>query len=84
MNEKLSPNLKNLGKDCLFWQNGCQYPKIQMQGRTSCEGIVDDVCLYLLTGRHPKSLTETQIKQLKLSPPSLGNKAYIPPGDIIE
>lgn len=95
MTEKNYPKLNNLGKDCRFWkrkistldhdeqQTGCIYPKAEVIGRTSCEGIIDDVCLYLITGRKPKSLTEEQRKNLKLSPPSLTNEFLIPPGDTI-
>lgn len=26
---------------------GCFFPKFEMEGRTSCEGMIDDVCLFL-------------------------------------
>ena len=80
--EKFRPNEENLGKECVFWSRniGCMYPKMQMEGRRSCEGIVDDVCLYLKDGRLPKSLTEQQIFSLKTRPPT-ADKSYIPPGD---
>jgi hypothetical protein len=87
------PKEENLANDCVFWRSttnahtdvestGCVYPKAEMMGRISCEGIIDDVCLYLLRGRKPKSLTSEQITNLKTRVPSLTNKQYIPPGDI--
>lgn len=78
---KYFPNEANLGRECAYWNNGCIYPKFEMEGRTSCEGIVDDVCLFLKIGRRPASLTEAQITELKTEPPSV-NKFHIPPGDI--
>ncbi|MEK7159916.1 MAG: hypothetical protein AAB702_00345 [Patescibacteria group bacterium] len=82
MREKEYPHINNLGKNCKFWQNGCLYPRAEMIGRTSCEGLIDDVCLYLLTGRKPKSLSEEQIDKLKLNLSSLTDTFMIPPGDI--
>lgn len=87
--EKFYPSEENLGKECRFWDlfgrfAGCNFPKAEMEGRTSCEGLIDDVCLYLKDGRGPKSLTEEQIKELKLRMPAFDEKTYIPPGDIPE
>ncbi len=87
--EKFYPNEGNLEKECLFWDlkgrfAGCNFPKAQMEGRTSCEGIIDDVCLLLKNGRRPSSLTEEQIKELQTRMPSFGEKTYIPPGDVPE
>lgn len=84
---KFYPELSNLGKDCQFWALGsatvgCCFPKAEMEGRTSCEGIIDDVCLFLKNGRKPKSLTEEQIKELKTRTPALDSKFHIPPGEI--
>jgi hypothetical protein len=47
--ERFYPTEKNLGKECMFWDVngrfvGCNFPKTEMEGRTSCEGIIDDVC----------------------------------------
>ena len=80
--EKFYPTEDNLGKDCEFWspdpQNlRCIFPKVNMEGRTSCEGIIDDMCLYLKDGRRSPNISEDQIRELKLNPPSLGNKSYI-------
>ncbi len=82
--EKNFPTEANLGKSCRFWNMGCRFPKTEIRGRTSCEGIIDDVCLFLKDGRRPKSLTEEQIRELKLRAPSLIDRSYIPPGDIIK
>jgi len=84
--EKFYPNEGNLGKECLFWDMhgrffGCNFPKVEMERRTSCEGIIDDVCLYLKDKRPPKSLTEVQIRELKTRMPSFDEKTYIPPGE---
>lgn len=83
--EKFYPSKENLGKECRFWDlkgrsAGCNFPKAEMEGRTSCEGLIDDVCLYLKDRRRPKSLTEEQIKELKIRIPSFDEKTYIPPG----
>lgn len=94
MTEKVYPKLTNIGKDCMFWKfkmtelnedeqaTGCTYPKVEVIGRTSCEGVIDDVCLYLISGRRPDSLTSDQITKLKITPPSLVNNFSIPPGEI--
>jgi len=82
--EKFYPNEENLGKNCTFWnlrgrRVGCNFPKVQMEGRLSCEGMIDDVCLLLKNGRTPRSLTEEQIRELKTRKPGFD----IPPGDTI-
>ncbi len=79
------PSEESLGQDCRFWDAvlGCRFPKMEMQGRRSCEGVIDDVCLFLKDGRHPKSLTEKQRMELKTRLPDFDDKSYIPPGDII-
>lgn len=82
--ERFYPNEENLGLDCLFWDLGslvCSFPKTELQGRRSCEGIVDDVCLFLMKGRRPSSLTDSQIKEIRTRAPDLYDKSYLPPGD---
>lgn len=84
--EKFYPSEENLGENCRYWDmkgrfTGCNFPKAQMEGRFSCEGIIDDVCLFLKNGRIPKSLTEEEIINLKFHSPNSGNKTYIPPGE---
>lgn len=85
--EKFYPDEANLGKNCRFWNIGstamaCAFPKAEMEGRRSCEGVIDDVCLYLKNGRRPKSLTEEQIREIKTRAPDSADKSYLPPGDI--
>lgn len=93
--EKSYPSEENLGKECAFCQGidsdnreglgivavGCAFPKYQMQGRLSCEGIVDDVCLFLKDGRKPKSLTQEQIDEIRYRIPE-GYNRDLPPGDV--
>lgn len=71
--------------NCSFWDLGylaCSFPKAEMEGRRSCEGIIDDVCLFLKNGRRPPSLTDLQILEIKTRPPDLTDKSYLPPGDV--
>ena len=95
MHEKFYPKEQSLGKDCQFWQGldterssdigraaiGCNFPKYEMEGRLSCEGIVDDVCLFLKDGRRPLSITQEQIDEIRSRIPD-GNNRNLPPGDI--
>jgi len=83
---KYFPEEKYLGKYCQFWDFdgrfiGCNYPKAEMEGRVSCEGIVDEMCLFLKDGRMPKSVSADVLSRLKIQPPSLGPKPYIPASD---
>lgn len=92
--EKSYPTEQNLGKECLFWQGivtqstlgqlavGCFFPKAEMEGRLSCEGMIDDVCLFLKDGRHPKSLSEAQIDEIRTRIPLSTDNRDLPPGDI--
>ena len=84
MEKRFYPTELNLGENCQYWDNtlGCYYPKAEMEGRRSCEGIIDDVCLYLKDKRMPKSLTEEQIIWLKTRIPHFQQNIDIPPGDI--
>lgn len=83
------PGEENLGKNCMFWglkvvggiAVGCAYPKAELEGRMSCDGIVDDVCLFIKDGRQPSSLTEQQRTELITRIPNLTDKSYIPPGN---
>lgn len=95
MHERFYPSEENLGKDCRFWQGlesgdkqklahiaiGCTFPKQEMEGRLSCEGIIDDVCLYLKNGRRAASLTKEQVDEIRRRIPD-GNNRDLPPGDI--
>lgn len=83
--EKYYPKEANLGQNCLYWvvggiATGCCYQNANLQGRLSCEGIVDDVCLYLKDIRQPSSLTESQIVEIKTRLP---DSSLLPPGDIV-
>ena len=94
--EKSYPTEENLGKDCLFWEGvdtepekhmgmlavGCFFPKAEMEGRLSCEGMIDDVCLFLKDGRPPKSLTQDQRDEIHGRMPFSDNRE-LPPGNII-
>jgi hypothetical protein len=85
--EKSYPEESNLGHDCMFWQGidesvslgrvamGCFFPKAELEGRLSCEGIVDDICLLLKDGRVPSRLTLEQILEIRSKA-----KRDIPPG----
>lgn len=85
--EKFYPNEQNLGRNCNFWDlsgryAGCNYPKVGLEGRTSCEGTIDDVCLFIKDGRKPPSLSEEQLRDIRFRPPRLGENPELPPGDI--
>lgn len=83
--ENFYPQTQNLGKSCMYWNLrgrlvGCNFPKAEMEGRTSCEGIIDEVCLYLKDrGPLPTGLSKKQIRELKTRIPDPGQKPYIPP-----
>lgn len=80
------PKEENLGHNCEFWAIGgavisCCFPKLSMNGRTSCRGRIDEECLYLKDGRPPASLTQERITELKLRVPGSDYKDHIPPVD---
>ena len=93
MSETFYPSEENLGKDCQFWRIrgnehrlahaaiDCAFPKYEMEGRLSCEGIIDDVCLYLKDGQRPSSLTQDQLDEIRRRAP-YGSNRNLPPGDI--
>lgn len=86
--ETYYPSEENLDRNCVFWDAEgscrCMLTKAELIGRTSCEGVVDDVCLFLKDGRRPSSLTQEQQLELRTRMPNLGgNKSYIPPGDTV-
>lgn len=82
--EKYYPNEPNLGQNCLYWnfESGCFYPKAELEHRRSCEGMIDDVCLFVKDGRRPSSLNEEQMNEIKNRAPDLYDKTYLPPGNI--
>lgn len=90
--ERYYPEEDTMGKECAFWQGvdlytratgqmpiGCFYPKAEMVGRISCEGIIDDVCLFLKSGRIPRSLNDLQIEAIRQRVPGASN-IDLPPG----
>ena len=88
MNEvkKFYPKEDNLGNECLYWNanpnsTGCAYPKVQLEERVSCEGIIDDVCLFVKDGRTPKSLTRKQRVEIQTRVPVSQSNRSLPPGD---
>lgn len=85
--EKYYPSEENLGKSCMFWKlggnfRGCNYPKVGLEGRMSCEGVIDDVCLFKIRGRIPRGLSLEQIEQIKTQIPGIGQALDLPPGEI--
>ncbi|MEO8105596.1 MAG: hypothetical protein ABI602_04665 [Candidatus Saccharibacteria bacterium] len=88
MSERFYPTEENLGENCVFWNVGqmamaCAFPKAELEGRRSCEGIIDDVCLFVKDGRRPIGLNEAQIIEIKTRIPDLIDKSYLPPGNIV-
>lgn len=86
--ERFYPKTENLGQDCRFWclggiATGCCFPSANLNGRRSCEGVIDDVCLFIKDGRRPDSLTDQQISDLKNMTPDLIDKSHLPPGDVV-
>lgn len=83
MVEKFYPRVENLGKECSFWcldegSVGCNFPKAQLQGRTSCEGLIDDVCVFLKDGVVAESLSPEL--QAELRTRTSFDNLNIPPG----
>lgn len=85
--ESFYPQPKNLGKNCSFWNVSgvlaCSFPKLELQGRTSCEGIVDDVCLFVKDGRVVTSMTPGQQQVIRTQVPTVDSPRNLPPGNII-
>ncbi len=76
------PKVDNIGENCLYWDSttGCEMPKIELIGRRSCEGIIDDVCLFKLgIGEKPKNMTDKQANIIKNHPAYSG--INLPPGN---
>lgn len=86
MTERYYPSQEHIGQNCMYWQlgglsTGCCYPKAEVEGRRSCEGVVDDVCLYVLHGVDAPSLTDAQKIAINTRPPSHEAIEQLPPGD---
>lgn len=74
---KSHPNEENLGKPCKYWELGakavgCCFPKFEMVGRTSCQGQIDELCLYLKDHRKPSSLSKEEVVELDARIPNSG------------
>jgi hypothetical protein len=83
-----APSEENLGENCGWWNVsnhfGCGFPKAEIEGRSSCEGMVDTVCLHILMRKGPpNNLTPEQILKLKTRIPGFKSNFNIPPGDIV-
>lgn len=79
------PSERNLGRACSFWNLGgaalqCCFPKMELEGRTTCGGIIDDVCLKIKDGRPAGNTTELLLAGIKTQLP---NSSLLPPGEII-
>jgi hypothetical protein len=79
------PEEENLGKGCAFWKvvpgvKGCCYPRPEMsqKPRTSCDGEIDEACLFLKDRRPPTTLTLEQAEELKIRVPDFDYESYIP------
>lgn len=87
MSETFRPSEATLGENCMYWRQlgemaaCCTYPKLQLEGRRSCEGMIDDVCLYMTQGRAQVSLTDEHMVEIKTRIPTDGSS--LPPGEII-
>lgn len=89
MSEKFRPIEENLGKNCAFWAGrergyGCFYPKVELSGRLSCEGIIDEVCLFRRSGRPTSTLSEDQIREIKTQSPLPNGGRRLPAGKRLE
>lgn len=92
--EVFPPTERNIGQECEFWQGvqrdrtkkmgylavGCKFPKFEIEGRLSCEGIIDDVCLYVKNGILVKSLNKQTVEEVRNRDRSAGNRG-LPPGN---
>lgn len=83
--ETFYPKEENLGENCQYWAlgritSGCCFPKIELSGRQSCEGMIDDVCLFIKDARKPNSLTNEQVSEIKTRIPGTINN-NLPPGN---
>ena len=54
------------------------HPSAEVAGRLSCEGVIDNICLFYVRGIVHESLSDQQHLQLKLG--QLGWGKELPPG----
>lgn len=84
MTDRYYPLPENVGENCAFWRNNqCTFPKVELQGRTSCEGVIDPPCIYVKDGivLPQLTLTEEQMRDLKTKPV---DSRTIPPGNNVD
>jgi hypothetical protein len=53
---------------------------MELEGRTTCGGIIDDVCLKVLIGRAPGKTSQMLLEGIKTQLP---DSSLLPPGEII-
>lgn len=80
--EKFYPREENLEKPCRFWSLdkpgfGCTFPKFELKDRVACEGIVDEVCLYIKDKRRPSNICDDDLIAIKINPPLEGSRSYV-------
>lgn len=84
--DRYYPTEAHLGLNCMFWNEAgayCTFPKAELNGRRSCEGVVDDVCLFIKDRREPLSLSMEQRLALRIRPPSEDSALHLPPGETV-
>jgi hypothetical protein len=76
------PLPENMGENCMYWtlENGCAYPKYEVQGRRSCEGIIDDVCLFM-RGKISELIHISPIEAQAMKTNPFPDATTLPPGD---
>lgn len=83
--ETFYPKQENLGRECEYWGADCQchYPKTELEGRRSCEGIIDTICVGIIRSKRPENMTQEMWNKIRQRiPDPTGDRSYIPPGDI--
>ncbi len=88
------PFEEHLGKDCMHWRGvgeskelgignavrGCINEVHGLDGRKSCGGTIDDVCLYIVRGREPIGIAAAAIEAIKKRRPHDWSRR-LPPGN---
>ncbi len=83
MESRFYPKTDNFGENCLFWSTneGCLYQKAELLGRRTCEGLIDDVCLFVMgVGKIPDGMSDEEANRIKNHPAYSG--INLPPGNI--
>lgn len=84
--EKHYPIESNIGENCMYWivdviASRCGYPKYELDGRTTCGGVIDDVCLNIKDGRTPSDFSQLLLMGIRTS---FHDGTLLPPGNISE